>query len=231
MWCVGPALPFAGAAVAQAWISRHRVQPDTRRFFGSFDHRSDARDGARRAQAHDAPGAVPAATARPITAWRCGGIRAPRRPGYDWARPELYQHIARVCERGKFDMVFFADLNYISDTYRGTMDAGDPPRHPGARARSDPAAVVHGRGHHAHRPRRDVLDQPPAPVLRRAPVGDARSPDARARGVERGDVAQPQPVGELRRGAPADRRALRPRRTSSSRSAASSGTAGSRTPS
>ena len=42
--------------------------------------------------------------------------------GYDWARPELYEHIARVCERGKFDMVFFADLNYISDTYRGTMD-------------------------------------------------------------------------------------------------------------
>ncbi len=42
--------------------------------------------------------------------------------GFDWARPELYQHIARVCERGKFDMVFFADLNYISDTYRGTMD-------------------------------------------------------------------------------------------------------------
>jgi FMN-dependent oxidoreductase (nitrilotriacetate monooxygenase family) len=27
-----------------------------------------------------------------------------------------------VCERGKFDMVFFADLNYVSDTYRGTMD-------------------------------------------------------------------------------------------------------------
>src|SRR4030095_16185854 len=42
--------------------------------------------------------------------------------GCDGARPELYQHIARVCERGKFDMVFFADLNYISDTYRGTMD-------------------------------------------------------------------------------------------------------------
>ena len=42
--------------------------------------------------------------------------------GYDWTQPELYQHIARVCERGKFDMVFFADLNYVSDTYRGTMD-------------------------------------------------------------------------------------------------------------
>jgi FMN-dependent oxidoreductase (nitrilotriacetate monooxygenase family) len=42
--------------------------------------------------------------------------------GYDWTQPELYQHIARVCERGKLDMVFFADLNYVSDTYRGTMD-------------------------------------------------------------------------------------------------------------
>ena len=35
---------------------------------------------------------------------------------YSWNRPELYQHIARVCERGRFDMLFFADLNYISDT-------------------------------------------------------------------------------------------------------------------
>lgn len=40
----------------------------------------------------------------------------------DWARPELYQHIARVCERGLFDMVFFADLNFISDTYTGSID-------------------------------------------------------------------------------------------------------------
>lgn len=39
-----------------------------------------------------------------------------------WARPELYQHIARVCERGLFDMVFFADLNYISDTFRGSLE-------------------------------------------------------------------------------------------------------------
>jgi FMN-dependent oxidoreductase (nitrilotriacetate monooxygenase family) len=43
------------------------------------------------------------------------------RAGYRWDRPELYQHIARTCERGGFDMVFFADLNYISDTYRGSM--------------------------------------------------------------------------------------------------------------
>ena len=37
--------------------------------------------------------------------------------GTAWAEPELYQQIARVCERGLFDMVFFADLNFISDTY------------------------------------------------------------------------------------------------------------------
>ena len=41
--------------------------------------------------------------------------------GETWARPELYQHIAQVCERGLFDMVFFADLNYISDTYTGSL--------------------------------------------------------------------------------------------------------------
>src|SRR5262245_17302048 len=41
---------------------------------------------------------------------------------YDWSRPELYQHIARLCERGRFDMVFFADLNYVSDTYRGSLE-------------------------------------------------------------------------------------------------------------
>lgn len=44
------------------------------------------------------------------------------RAGYDWRRPELYQHIARVCERGCFDMVFFADLNYISDTFTGSLE-------------------------------------------------------------------------------------------------------------
>jgi FMN-dependent oxidoreductase (nitrilotriacetate monooxygenase family) len=39
----------------------------------------------------------------------------------NWARPALYQHIAQVCERGLFDMVFFADLNYISDTFQGSL--------------------------------------------------------------------------------------------------------------
>ena len=41
---------------------------------------------------------------------------------YEWSQAELYQHIAQVCERGKFDMVFFADLNNISDTYRGSLE-------------------------------------------------------------------------------------------------------------
>ena len=41
--------------------------------------------------------------------------------GYDWSRPALYQHIAQVCERGLFDTVFFADLNYIADTFTGSM--------------------------------------------------------------------------------------------------------------
>ena len=42
--------------------------------------------------------------------------------GYDWQRPALYEHIARTCERGKFDMLFFADLNYISNSFRGTIE-------------------------------------------------------------------------------------------------------------
>ena len=42
--------------------------------------------------------------------------------GFKWDKPELYQHIAKVCERGLFDTVFFADLNYIADTYKGVMD-------------------------------------------------------------------------------------------------------------
>ncbi|MEM7253277.1 MAG: NtaA/DmoA family FMN-dependent monooxygenase [Pseudomonadota bacterium] len=41
--------------------------------------------------------------------------------GFDWKRPGLYQHIAKVCERGLFDCVFFADLNYIADTYTGSL--------------------------------------------------------------------------------------------------------------
>jgi FMN-dependent oxidoreductase (nitrilotriacetate monooxygenase family) len=41
---------------------------------------------------------------------------------WPWHRPELYQHIAKVCERGLLDMVFFADLNYIADSYKGSLE-------------------------------------------------------------------------------------------------------------
>ncbi|MGI9426406.1 MAG: NtaA/DmoA family FMN-dependent monooxygenase [Hyphomicrobiaceae bacterium] len=50
--------------------------------------------------------------------WRHPNTQA---AGFDWRRPELYEHIAKTCERGKFDMIFFADLNYISDSYRGEL--------------------------------------------------------------------------------------------------------------
>jgi alkanesulfonate monooxygenase SsuD/methylene tetrahydromethanopterin reductase-like flavin-dependent oxidoreductase (luciferase family) len=40
---------------------------------------------------------------------------------FDWTRPELYQHIARVCERGKFDMVFFADFNIIFEFFQRSL--------------------------------------------------------------------------------------------------------------
>ena len=54
--------------------------------------------------------------------------------GYDWRRPALYQHIARVCERGLFDTVFFADVNFIADTYTGSLapalrNAAQAPEH------------------------------------------------------------------------------------------------------
>lgn len=44
-------------------------------------------------------------------------------PGYDWRTPELYQDIARACERGRFDFVFFADGLAMPQSYGGTWDA------------------------------------------------------------------------------------------------------------
>ena len=41
---------------------------------------------------------------------------------FKWNEPALYEHIAKTCERGLFDMVFFADLNYISDTFTGSLE-------------------------------------------------------------------------------------------------------------
>jgi FMN-dependent oxidoreductase (nitrilotriacetate monooxygenase family) len=38
--------------------------------------------------------------------------------GYDWRYPELYQDIARTAERGKFDLVFFADAIGMPRVYK-----------------------------------------------------------------------------------------------------------------
>jgi hypothetical protein len=131
--------------------------------------------------------------------------------GYDWTRPELYQHIARVCERGKFDMVFFADLSFISDTYTGSM--APTLRHAAQVPNHDPIPLLSWMA----RSRRRSASPRPSPSATstrstRAPLGHTRSPHARPRGVERRHRAQPQPVGELRRGSAARRRALRPGR-------------------
>ena len=130
--------------------------------------------------------------------------------GYEWARPELYQHVARVCERGKFDMVFFADLNYISETYRGTMDpairyATQAPEHDPVPLLSFMGAVTTRIGLGATF---SISHQHPFYATRLWATLDHLT---RAGGVECGDVAEPQPGGEPRGGAQASRRAPRPR--------------------
>jgi FMN-dependent oxidoreductase (nitrilotriacetate monooxygenase family) len=41
---------------------------------------------------------------------------------YDWRRPELYQDLALVCERGIFDLMVFADVLGIPEAFRGSQD-------------------------------------------------------------------------------------------------------------
>ena len=125
----------------------------------------------------------------------------------------------------RFDMVFFADLNYISDTFTRLDGAGAAQRHAGARARSHPAAVVHGSCHHPHR-----RSAPPTRSATSIPFHAARlwaTLDHLTRGRAAWNVVtslnhnQSANFGEELQ---ADRRALRPRRTNSWRSAASCGT-------
>lgn len=42
--------------------------------------------------------------------------------GYDWRYPEIYRDIAQLCERAKFDTVFFADQYGIPQVYEGNWD-------------------------------------------------------------------------------------------------------------
>ena len=163
-----------------------------------------------RAKAHDAPGAVPGARSDlsqrrhvAASAHRGGRLRLDPARALPAHRPGLR---ARQVRHG----LLRRPQLHLRHLYR-LAGAGDPQRHPGARARSPPAAVVHGRRDDAYRARRHLLGEPSASVPCRKAVGHARSPDARPRGVERRHHAQPQPVGQLRRGDEADRRALRSR--------------------
>jgi long-chain alkane monooxygenase len=50
--------------------------------------------------------------------WDDPGLRG----DYDWRRPELYQDLALVCERGIFDLMVFADVLGIPEAFRGSQD-------------------------------------------------------------------------------------------------------------
>jgi len=49
--------------------------------------------------------------------------RHPRTTG-DFLRPELYQDIARILERARFDLAFFADRLAMADTYGASLETG-----------------------------------------------------------------------------------------------------------
>jgi len=41
---------------------------------------------------------------------------------YDWRKPDIWQDVARLCERAKFDMVLFADTLSVPKMYGGNHD-------------------------------------------------------------------------------------------------------------
>ena len=44
------------------------------------------------------------------------------RSDYDWKRPELFQDLAAVCERGFLDVMIFADVLGIPEAFRGSQE-------------------------------------------------------------------------------------------------------------
>jgi alkanesulfonate monooxygenase SsuD/methylene tetrahydromethanopterin reductase-like flavin-dependent oxidoreductase (luciferase family) len=73
--------------------------------------------------------------------------RHPRTTG-DFLRPELYQDIARILERARFDLAFFADRLAMADTYGASGDGRDVWRSGCRPTRPDP-----GSGHGDDSPR------------------------------------------------------------------------------
>lgn len=41
---------------------------------------------------------------------------------YDWRKPDIYQDVAKLCERAKFDMVLFADTLAVPTKFGGSKD-------------------------------------------------------------------------------------------------------------
>jgi FMN-dependent oxidoreductase (nitrilotriacetate monooxygenase family) len=64
-----------------------------------------------------------------------GAWRLPRSySGFDFPRPQYWEHIARTLERGRFDLLFFSDSNNLHDNYKNSADsairyAAQFPRH------------------------------------------------------------------------------------------------------
>lgn len=60
--------------------------------------------------------------------------------GFDYARAELWEHIGRTLERGRFDMLFFADSYNLHDTFADSPDAAL--RHAVQYPKHDPMPLV-----------------------------------------------------------------------------------------
>ena len=115
----------------------------------------------------------------------------------------VIQEIARIAERGKFDLLF------ISNSM--VMDPGD---HPSFLCRFEPTTLITALAalHDPYRPRRDRLDQLLGAVQRRPHLRLDRPYQQRARRLERRHDRQPESRAEFRpRRAPRTRIALRAR--------------------
>lgn len=50
------------------------------------------------------------------------GWQGPSANLYDWRKPEIYQDVAKLCERAKFDMVLYADTLAVPSLFRNSLD-------------------------------------------------------------------------------------------------------------
>ena len=52
---------------------------------------------------------------------------APAGAVYDWRKPEIFQDVAKLCERAKMDFVMFADSMAIPSLFQGSTAASARP--------------------------------------------------------------------------------------------------------